>query len=289
MSISTVPRSIYQPDLFSQPPIPEKDIVLCWSDMRSYYAQVLENSDKSLAGKPFIVVNGGYIAAKSQAAKQEIPEVNQIFYLNSMPNKLKKKLIIKEFDGKAWKEQYQMFQDVSNGIFKHIARGLRQYANEHETGFIIKKPHIDDICIGWRGEIDQSSELTDYILNLYQSAGFPARVGLGPTEFYAWLACHKAKELGESRFDLTWDAIEKTIFHENVNIIYEVGGSTAARLNQSKYTTVADIYNSPEGSLANILGATGKNIEERVKGWHPIEMINALSQATLERKVKLYK
>lgn len=234
--------------------------------MDAFYASVEQSENPSLRGKPVIVGglsdHGIVTTASYEARKYGVR--------SAMPIYQAKKLCP---HGVFIKTRIKKYQEVSREIFKT----LFTYTNQ------IEKVSIDEAYIDTEFSIDPLVLIEEVRKEILEKFSLTLSIGLSYNKFLAKIASDWNKPSG-------FMAIDKSMLPElllplDIQKVHGIGPKTANKLNKIGIYKVGDLYRLSEDFLIEMLGKSGSEIYERVRGvdQRPLELNRERKSLGIER------
>jgi len=217
-------------------------------DIRNFFASCEQYLNPEFRGKPVVVYNEGSSGIqKIIAASKEAKEKYMISRDTSIgrAKRIHDVLLIK-----SRREEYEKIAD-------QLYQKCRNYVEKE--GYLISKPHIDDIVLKLPNDLGVAIILTRKVEELCKEFDFNLAIGISFNKDYAHIATKLSKKYGLIYFGS--GVSRRWIYRWPVIEFPQIGPKRKEKLNKANIYTIGDIANSSLKSIKDIIGKRiGKKI-----------------------------
>ena len=210
-------------------------------DIRNFFASCEQYLNSEFRGKPVVVYNEGssgiqkIIAASKEAKKKYMISRDTSI---GRAKRIHDVLLIKSRRGEYEKIADQLYQKCRNYVEKE--------------GYLISKPHIDDIVLKLPNDLGVAITLTRKVEELCKEFDFNLAIGISFNEDYAHIATKLSKKYGLIYFGR--GIARRWIYRWPVIEFPQIGPKRKEKLNQVGIRTIGDIADSSLGLVMDTLG-----------------------------------
>lgn len=223
-------------------------------DMDAFYASVEEHDNPKLKGLPVIVgglSNHGIVTtANYHARKYGIHSAMPIFMAKERcPHGC-------FVPGRMWR-----YQEISKQVFGVLS----------EFTDLVEQVSIDEAYLDISNiNVDPGAIVKDIKKRVMEITGLTMSVGISYNKFLAKLASDWNKPDGVKV--ITRDMVPEILFPLPVKSVHGIGPKSAKKLNNIGIYTVEDLLRLSEEFLMELLGKSGREIYDRIRGIDPREI-----------------
>lgn len=222
--------------------------VILHVDLDAFYASVEELDNPSLKGKPVIVGGrshkGVVTTANYEARKYGVHSAMPMFMARQ---KCPKGIYVPG--------RMARYQEISRQVFRIL----------HRFSHVLEKVSIDEAYLDITHLSTKPHSLVKQLKEkVYRETGLTLSVGISYNKFLAKLASDWNKPAGVK--EITRDMVPGILVPLPIKKVHGLGPKSCALLNNLGLTTIGDLLELSEEFLVDLLGKSGREIHQRIRG-----------------------